>query len=86
VSLWREEARLAESVVELVAQLEESWGGLMDTLDQEQVGLPVCGGCWMGGVDGEPWGGRGWAAGVRKKRVRAREGAWNAGRYLSMHS
>jgi hypothetical protein len=62
VSLWREEARLAESVVELVAQLEESWGELMDKLDQEQVGVPVCGGCWMGewigslgeGADGEP--------------------------------
>ena len=62
VSLWREEARLAESVVELVAQLEESWGGLMDTLEQEQVGVPLCGGCWMGGGGASGWGalGREW--------------------------
>jgi hypothetical protein len=37
VSLWREEARVAVSVVELVSQLEETWGGVLDKLEQAQV-------------------------------------------------
>lgn len=39
VSLWREEARVAVSVVELVGQLEGTWGDLLDRLEQAQVGL-----------------------------------------------
>lgn len=50
VALWREEARVAGSVVELVTELEERWGGVLDQLEQAQVGgcdvrlqvLPAC--------------------------------------------
>jgi len=38
VWLWREEARVAMSVVELVGQLEGTWGDLLDRLEQAQVG------------------------------------------------
>lgn len=38
VSLWREEARVAGSVVDLVSELEERWGGVLDQLEQAQVG------------------------------------------------
>lgn len=38
VSLWREEARVAGSVVELVTELEERWRGVLDQLEQAQVG------------------------------------------------
>jgi hypothetical protein len=41
VSLWREEARVAGSVVELVTELEERWGGVLDQLEQAQVGQTV---------------------------------------------
>lgn len=37
VSLWREEARVAASVVELVSQLEDTWGDVLTRLEQAQV-------------------------------------------------
>lgn len=37
VSLWREEARVAGSIVEIVTELEERWGGVLDKLEQAQV-------------------------------------------------
>jgi hypothetical protein len=44
---WREEARLAASVVGLVAQLEEAWGDLLSKLELSQV-------CVFGRVEWRP--------------------------------
>lgn len=44
---WREEARLAGSVVQLVQDLESSWGSVLTRLEVSQVGYVCasCGGC-----------------------------------------